>query len=286
MQKCADSAFCVRHRGVQGALYELLPKTVRLGKHSVTAGVQNTASQARLELTVSALPGSIRLQLDEPSKAQPRFRVPNVLLPAAGAAGPCVDGRQADGHGPGPAAGRRSPAHLGQAICVRAVAGRPAGRALQRAPAVQLGASQGQEGARMGLPPTAARPPQHRRSRAGGLGAQPASRATRPTPAALVQEGDPAGWWEETFKSHSDSKPRGPEAISLDLSLPGFEHVYGLPQHADSFDLRSTQGGAAPPRITPERRCRPGSCCPDRWRGSQPVFWHPARGARPLDGWL
>ena len=25
------------------------------------------------------------------------------------------------------------------------------------------------------------------------------------------QEGDPEGWWDETFKSHSDSKKRGPE---------------------------------------------------------------------------
>ena len=56
------------------------------------------------------------------------------------------------------------------------------------------------------------------------------------------QEGDPAGLWEETFKSHTDSKPRGPEAVSMDLSFPGFQHVYGLPQHADNFDLRSTTG--------------------------------------------
>ncbi|XP_015112799.1 neutral alpha-glucosidase AB [Diachasma alloeum] len=54
-------------------------------------------------------------------------------------------------------------------------------------------------------------------------------------------EDDP-GAWEENFKSHQDSKPHGPEAIALDFSFPGAEHAYGIPQHADSFALRSTKG--------------------------------------------
>ena len=57
-----------------------------------------------------------------------------------------------------------------------------------------------------------------------------------------MQEGDPAGMWEETFKSHTDSKPKGPEAISLDLGFPGAQHVYGLPQHASTLSLVSTTG--------------------------------------------
>lgn len=35
------------------------------------------------------------------------------------------------------------------------------------------------------------------------------------------QDGDPAGMWEETFLGHADSKPRGPEAMALDLFFPG-----------------------------------------------------------------
>ncbi len=61
----------------------------------------------------------------------------------------------------------------------------------------------------------------------------------------LMQEGDPAGWWEETFKSHTDSKPKGPQAISVDLSFPGFQHVYGIPEHAASFALKPTIGNVA-----------------------------------------
>uniref|UniRef100_A0A667WLD2 Neutral alpha-glucosidase AB n=1 Tax=Myripristis murdjan TaxID=586833 RepID=A0A667WLD2_9TELE len=51
------------------------------------------------------------------------------------------------------------------------------------------------------------------------------------------------GMWEETFKSHSDSKPNGPSAVSLDFSLPGVEHVYGIPEHADTLKLKTTDGG-------------------------------------------
>lgn len=56
------------------------------------------------------------------------------------------------------------------------------------------------------------------------------------------QEGDPEGWWEETFKTHTDSKPKGPEAISLDLAFPGAQHVYGLPERATNLSLEATTG--------------------------------------------
>ncbi|NXW26184.1 GANAB glucosidase, partial [Circaetus pectoralis] len=51
------------------------------------------------------------------------------------------------------------------------------------------------------------------------------------------------GSWEETFKTHTDTKPNGPTSVGLDFSLPGFEHVYGIPEHADSLRLRTTEGG-------------------------------------------
>lgn len=55
------------------------------------------------------------------------------------------------------------------------------------------------------------------------------------------QEGDPDGWWEETFKSHHDSKPRGPEAISFDIQFHDFNHLYGIPERATSFSLSPTR---------------------------------------------
>ncbi|KAK9816687.1 hypothetical protein WJX72_003707 [[Myrmecia] bisecta] len=56
------------------------------------------------------------------------------------------------------------------------------------------------------------------------------------------QEGDPDGWWQETFKGHVDSKPKGPEAISFDLTFPDTQHVYGLPERATSLSLNPTAG--------------------------------------------
>ncbi|GLI69804.1 hypothetical protein VaNZ11_014505 [Volvox africanus] len=58
------------------------------------------------------------------------------------------------------------------------------------------------------------------------------------------QADDPAGYWEESWMGHTDSKPKGPEAISLDLVFPGFQHVYGIPERATSLSLRSTNGAA------------------------------------------
>ncbi|XP_025907731.1 neutral alpha-glucosidase AB-like, partial [Nothoprocta perdicaria] len=35
----------------------------------------------------------------------------------------------------------------------------------------------------------------------------------------------------------------GPSSVGLDFSLPAVEHVYGLPEHAESLRLRPTEGG-------------------------------------------
>ncbi|CEQ39441.1 SPOSA6832_00983 [Sporobolomyces salmonicolor] len=51
------------------------------------------------------------------------------------------------------------------------------------------------------------------------------------------------GMWEETFNGKRDSKPKGPESLSLDITFPGYEHVYGIPQHASSLSLKQTRGG-------------------------------------------
>lgn len=54
------------------------------------------------------------------------------------------------------------------------------------------------------------------------------------------QEGDPENWWSESFKTHHDSKPRGPESISWDIEFPEFSNVYGIPEHAGSHSLDPT----------------------------------------------
>jgi len=50
--------------------------------------------------------------------------------------------------------------------------------------------------------------------------------------------------------SHREAKlsilvPSGPASIGLDFSLHGFEHLYGIPQHAESHQLKNTSDGDA-----------------------------------------
>lgn len=52
---------------------------------------------------------------------------------------------------------------------------------------------------------------------------------------------DESTWWDESFGGNTDSKPRGPESVGLDITFPGYEHVYGIPEHADSMSLRETR---------------------------------------------
>jgi mannosyl-oligosaccharide alpha-1,3-glucosidase len=41
----------------------------------------------------------------------------------------------------------------------------------------------------------------------------------------------------------------GPNSVGLDVSFIGFENIYGVPEHADSFRLRSTKAGGDPFRL-------------------------------------
>lgn len=56
-----------------------------------------------------------------------------------------------------------------------------------------------------------------------------------------TQGEDESTWWDETFGGNTDSKPRGPEAVALDISFPGYEHVFGIPEHATRLSLKTTR---------------------------------------------
>ncbi|KAH9824657.1 family 31 glycoside hydrolase [Melampsora americana] len=53
---------------------------------------------------------------------------------------------------------------------------------------------------------------------------------------------DEEGMWDETFGGRTDSKPKGPESLSLDITFPGYQHVYGIPEHASPLSLKTTRG--------------------------------------------
>ncbi|KAF7555534.1 hypothetical protein G7046_g6527 [Stylonectria norvegica] len=54
---------------------------------------------------------------------------------------------------------------------------------------------------------------------------------------------DESTWWDEKFDGSTDTKPRGPESVALDISFVGYEHVFGIPEHAGPLSLKQTRGG-------------------------------------------
>ena len=60
-------------------------------------------------------------------------------------------------------------------------------------------------------------------------------------PEPAEQGEDESTWWEESFGGNTDSKPKGPESVGLDITFNGYEHVYGIPGHASSLSLKQTR---------------------------------------------
>ncbi|KAK3945149.1 2 subunit alpha glucosidase [Diplogelasinospora grovesii] len=54
---------------------------------------------------------------------------------------------------------------------------------------------------------------------------------------------DESTWWDESFGGNTDSKPRGPESVALDISFVDYEHIFGIPSHAGPLALKETRGG-------------------------------------------
>lgn len=52
---------------------------------------------------------------------------------------------------------------------------------------------------------------------------------------------DESTWWEETFGGNTDSKPKGPESVGLDITFAGYEHVFGIPEHTGPLSLKETR---------------------------------------------
>ena len=54
---------------------------------------------------------------------------------------------------------------------------------------------------------------------------------------------DESTWWDESFGGNTDSKPKGPESVAMDFTFFGYEHVYGIAEHAGPLSLKQTRGG-------------------------------------------
>jgi len=60
-----------------------------------------------------------------------------------------------------------------------------------------------------------------------------------------AEELDKRDMWEEKFQEHKDSKPFGPMSVGMDITFPKSRHLFGLPEHASSTVLKTTQGEGA-----------------------------------------
>ena len=63
------------------------------------------------------------------------------------------------------------------------------------------------------------------------------------TPEATEEEEteDESTWWEESFGGNTDSKPKGPESVGIDITFPNYGHVYGIPGHTGPLSLKETR---------------------------------------------
>lgn len=204
LQKCEDASFCSRLRGNESDAFAIDSGTVVIDGPHVKATItnrQHPASSFSFRLT-SYDNGIVRLHIDEPNAQPPRFQVPDVLLASLPAKESAWTVAKKT------ATKVRLSKQEDPSITIE----------LRFSPIKILIARNGMSlitwnDANQFLM-------EHRRTK---------------------QEGDPEGWWAENFKTHHDSKPRGPEAMSWDVTFHGSNHVYGLPERASPFSLPPTR---------------------------------------------
>ncbi|KAM4733138.1 neutral alpha-glucosidase AB isoform 4-T4 [Anableps anableps] len=228
---CDQSAFCKRQRAMKPgeSPYRALLETMELTNTRLTLQLINDNNKVRLLLELYRLQGNItRVKINELKPLKPRYEVPDVLIREP----------------PTEPLSLLSQDENGVVLSL----GPESQRVIVSARPFRLDIVEGRD-VLMSLNSRGLLGFEHLRMR----------KDTQADPEAENKEGtDPSnqaettkeeeekvedGMWEETFKSHTDSKPNGPSAVSLDFSLPGVEHVYGIPEHADTLKLKTTDSG-------------------------------------------
>uniref|UniRef100_A0A8C7TGW3 Glucosidase II alpha subunit b n=1 Tax=Oncorhynchus mykiss TaxID=8022 RepID=A0A8C7TGW3_ONCMY len=224
---CDQSAFCKRQRALKPGQspYRALLETLELTNTKLTLQLINDNNKVRLLLELYRLQGNMtRVKINELKPLKPRFEVPDVLIndpPTESIA--CLSLLSRDENG------------------VVLSLGADSQRLIVSAKPFRLDIMEGREvllSLNSRVTPTSHAPlTSHAPTHIPRTNSHPTHQLTS------HDEKVEDGMWEETFKSHTDSKPNGPSSISLDFSLPGVENVYGIPEHADSLKLKATDGG-------------------------------------------
>ncbi|XP_061429640.1 LOW QUALITY PROTEIN: neutral alpha-glucosidase AB-like [Lethenteron reissneri] len=273
---CEQSSFCRRQRKMEAeqSPYRALLDTLDVQENGARVQLLNTANKVRLVLEVVGLKdGMVRLLVDELAPLKPRYRVQDVLVGEPASERLTVVSREegvvvlawggSGGLGEGPGGARVllsaqpfrvdivSAGELVASVNSRGLLAfehlRLRGNTLSEAVGNTVGSmwtklknvfSRKESGESPGVDEEGAPGSDSTEAAAEeGGGDDDNSSESKVT----EEEGEP-GMWEETFKTHHDSKPNGPASVGLDFSLPGVEFVYGIPEHADTFRLKTTTG--------------------------------------------
>ncbi|EDW81853.1 uncharacterized protein Dwil_GK25479 [Drosophila willistoni] len=234
---CEQSSFCRRSRKIQssGSKYAIIPGTLNTYADSLTADLINKENHHQFTFKLEALVGStFRLQIDEKQPLHPRYRVEHALKEEPKTARISVQ-KETDGE-----ITISTDDHKNKAV----IHGDPFRIDFYENDVLVVTANAKNwlyfEHLRQ-KPADAA--DGHADGEAGaGNAAADDDQQQAEAPKSPGEAIDDPGAWEENFKSHHDSKPNGPEAVALDFSFPEAEVLFGIPEHADNFVLRSTSG--------------------------------------------
>uniref|UniRef100_A0A672J4Z0 Uncharacterized protein n=1 Tax=Salarias fasciatus TaxID=181472 RepID=A0A672J4Z0_SALFA len=228
---CDQSAFCKRQRALKPgeSPYRALLETMELTNTRLTLQLINDNNKVRLLLELYRLQGNItRVKINELKPLKPRYEVPDVLIREPPTEPLSILSQDENG--------------------VVLSLGAESQRVIISARPFRLDIMEGSD-VLMSLNSRGLLAFEHLRMRKDTQADPEGEKKEETDPASQAEttkeeeEKVEDGMWEETFKSHSDGKPNGPSAISLDFSLPGVEHVYGIPEHADPLRLKTTDNG-------------------------------------------
>ncbi|XP_074986594.1 neutral alpha-glucosidase AB isoform X2 [Caretta caretta] len=246
---CEQSSFCKRQRSVKpgSSPYRALLESLQLSQDSMKLQLVNEVNKVPLLLELCGLQGNMtRIKINELSPLRPRYEVPDVLVRDPPTTWLAVTGRDENS----------VELSLGDSGHKLILTGKPFRMDLLQGRELVLSVNPrgllhfehlrhqkdseepkepAPEGEAAGKEPEPAVP--------GDEESSEKSTKSEEVPDRPDRAEEELGSWEETFKTHTDSKPNGPTSVGLDFSLPGFEHVYGIPEHADHLRLRTTEGG-------------------------------------------
>lgn len=223
---CEQSSFCRRCRKIEGgnSKFALKPASLNTYKGSITLDVVNKETKHEFILKLTALvDNTFRVTIDEKTPLRPRYRVEHALQKEPVIADLNIE-RESEGELV-VVSGKNKVVIVADPLRVDFYSGELL--------TVSLNAKGLMNFEHLRVKP---QPPNNEAD--GNAEPQAENQAVAPN---TPEDNDP-GAWEENFKSHHDSKPYGPEAIALDFSFPQAEVLFGIPEHADTFILKSTSG--------------------------------------------